>query len=64
MWIAVPYLIFGFFWAVIHPDKVQALQNQWTGVVPANADIAAFGEAAVLWPAILVLPTTCPALGQ
>jgi hypothetical protein len=64
MWITVPYLMFGFAWAVIHPDNVQALQTQWTNVVPAGADLAAFGEAAALWPAILLLPTTCTAPGQ
>ena len=64
MWIAVPYLMVGFFWAVIHPDNVQALQTQWTNVVPAGADVAATGEAAALWPAILLLPSTCAAAGQ
>lgn len=64
MWIAVPYLMVGFFWAVIHPDTVQALQTQWANVVPAGADVAATGEAAALWPAILLLPSTCTGAAQ
>jgi hypothetical protein len=64
LWLAVPYLIIGFFWTVIHPDKVQALQSQWTRVGPAFADVVAFGEATVLWPAVLLLPTGCGAPGN
>jgi hypothetical protein len=64
LWLALPYLTFGFFWAVIHPDKVQALQTQWSMVAPAGADLAAFGEGAALWPAVLLLPTTCGVPGN
>jgi hypothetical protein len=59
MWFALPYLVFGFYWTVIHPDKVQALQAQWSTVAPVGADIAAIGEATILWPAVLLIPTTC-----
>lgn len=64
LWLALPYLTFGFFWAVIHADKVQALRTQWSTVAPAGGDVAAFGEAAALWPAVLLLPTTCPVPGN
>lgn len=64
LWLAVPYLLIGFVWAVLHPDKVQALQTQWSTIVPAGADLVAFGEAAVLWPAVLLLPTTCGVPGS
>ena len=64
IWLALPYLTFGLFWAVVHPDKVQALQTQWSNVVPGSADVAAFGEAAALWPAVLLLPTTCGVPGN
>jgi hypothetical protein len=64
LWLALPYLMFGFFWAVVHPDKVRALQTQWSRVAPAGADVAAFGEAAALWPAVLLIPTTCGVSGS
>ena len=41
---------------------MQTFEN--SKVVPAGADLAGFGEAAALWPAVLLLPTTCTAPGQ
>jgi hypothetical protein len=64
IWLALPYLIFGFFWAAAHGDKVRELREAWNNVVPAGADVAAFGEAAALWPAVLLLPSTCGAPGS
>lgn len=64
LWLALPYLLIGVFWAVIHPDRVQELQAEWAKVSSLGSDIAAFGEAAALWPAILLLPTTCTLPGQ
>ena len=29
LWLAVPYLLIGFFWAFIHPDRVHELQAEW-----------------------------------
>lgn len=63
LWLLLPYLAFGFFWAVVHGDKVSELQTQWNSVVPAG-DLVALGEAAALWPAVLLLPSTCAAPGQ
>jgi hypothetical protein len=64
MWLALPYLLIGFVWATIHPDLVRDLETGWSRVSPVGADLAAFGEAAALWPAILLLPTTCTLPGQ
>jgi hypothetical protein len=64
LWLALPYLAVGFFWAVVHSPNVAELQAEWNHVVPAGADVAGFGEAAALWPAVLLLPTTCTAPGQ
>jgi hypothetical protein len=64
LWLALPYLLIGFFWAVVHPDRVRDLQAEWTKVSPIGADLAGFGEAAALWPAILLLPATCTLPGQ
>ncbi len=63
LWLAVPYLLIGFFWAFIHPDRVHELQAEWEKVI-SGSDAAAFGEAAALWPAILLLPTTCTLPGS
>jgi hypothetical protein len=64
IWLAVPYIIVGLTWAVIHPDKVSELQTEWAKALPAGADLAAFGEATALWPALLLLPAKCGAPGN
>ena len=64
VWLALPYLLIGFFWAFIHADRVDQLQTEWAKVLPTGSDAAAFGEAAALWPAILLLPTTCTGPGS
>ncbi|MCV7428972.1 hypothetical protein [Mycobacterium montefiorense] len=64
VWLALPYLVIGFFWAFFHADRVHELQAEWEKVIPTGSDAAAFGEAAVLWPAILLLPTTCTLPGS
>ncbi|MEY8018262.1 hypothetical protein [Mycobacterium servetii] len=60
-WLALPYLATGAAWAFVHPDRLRELETAWEKAVPAGAQIAAFGEAAALWPALLLLPTDCSA---
>ncbi|OBK43915.1 hypothetical protein A5657_05190 [Mycobacterium kubicae] len=59
MWLAVPYIVIGIAWAFLHAGKVQERQAYWDKLLPAGADIAALGEATVLWPALLLLPGGC-----
>jgi hypothetical protein len=59
MWLAVLYIIVGVTWAFIHADRVNELEVEWNKVLPAGANVAAFGEAIALWPALLLLPTSC-----
>jgi len=59
VWLALPYITVGLVWAIVHPEPVQLLQAQLEKVLPAGADVAAFGEAAALWPALLLLPDAC-----
>jgi hypothetical protein len=64
MWLAIPYVIVGSAWAFIHADRVNELEAAWSKALPAGANIAAFGEATALWPALLLLPTSCTVAGQ
>lgn len=59
MWLAVPYILVGAAWSFVHADRVRELEVEWEKAVPAGANIAAFGEATALWPALLVLPVGC-----
>jgi hypothetical protein len=61
VWLAVGYLTIGLVWSFFHPDGVQRIQTQLEQQLhlPAgsNYQLAALGEASVLWPVISVLPS-------
>ena len=61
VWLAVGYLAIGLSWSLFHPDGVQRIQEQLERQLhlPAVADyqLAALGEASVLWPVASVLPS-------
>ncbi|WP_144205948.1 hypothetical protein [Mycobacterium tilburgii] len=46
-------------WAAIHPERLHELEAEWSKMVPAGANMAALGEVIVLWPVVLLLPTSC-----
>ena len=61
VWLAVGYLAVGLTWSLFHPEGVQRIQDQLEQQLhlPAgtNYQLAALGEASVLWPVISVLPS-------
>ncbi len=57
--LAVPYLIIGFVWAFFHVEHVERLRVGLEKLLPAGAEVAAFVEAAALWPVLLLLPPVC-----
>jgi hypothetical protein len=60
LWLAVPYLAVGFFWAMVHAEQTQRIQDLLVDVLPAGADVAAFGLTAALWPASIQIADACP----
>lgn len=56
---ALAYIVFGFVWLFTHYDTVAEFQVQWTELVPRFGELAGFIIAVLLWPVLLVLPTTC-----
>jgi hypothetical protein len=60
IWLAGGYLAIGLAWSFFHPDGVQRIQTQLEQELhlPAgtNYQLAALGEASVLWPVLLALP--------
>lgn len=64
MWLGVAYIIVGVAWAFLHADRVSELETAWDKALPAGANMAAFGEATALWPALLLLPTSCTVAGH
>lgn len=59
--VAVPYLLIGFVWVFFHIEHVEALRVGLEKLLPAGAEVAAFVEAAALWPVLLLLPPVCVA---
>jgi hypothetical protein len=60
VWLGGAYLTIGLVWSFLHPDGVQRIQTQLEQQLqlPAgtNYQLAALGEASVLWPVMSVLP--------
>jgi hypothetical protein len=61
VWLALPYLCIGLAWAAFHPEQVERIQTRLERVLPAGADVAAFGLTTALWPASLQIADACPA---
>lgn len=59
MWLAIPYLVIGLVWGFFHVEAVQQLEVQLNRVLPAGAEVGAYGLAALLWPVLLLLPPLC-----
>jgi hypothetical protein len=60
VWFAGAYLTIGLVWSFFHPDGVQRMETQLEQQLqlPAgsNYQLAALGEASVLWPVMAVVP--------
>jgi hypothetical protein len=59
MWLGGGYLAIGLAWSFFHPDGVQRIQTQLEQQLPpgSNYQLAALGEASVLWPVLSALPS-------
>ena len=60
LWLAIPYLSVGFVWALLHSEETDRIQARFQNVLPAGADVAAFGVAAALWPVSIEIADACP----
>ena len=58
MWLAIPYLMVGVGYTFVHADLVDRLQAGWENVLPAGADLLAFGLTTALWPLWVAAPCT------
>jgi hypothetical protein len=60
LWLGGAYLTIGLVWSFFHPDGVQRiethLEQQLHLPAGTNYQLAALGEASVLWPVMTVLP--------
>jgi hypothetical protein len=60
LWLGGAYLTIGLVWSFFHPDGVQRIQTQLEQQLHlplgTNYQLAALGEASLLWPVMTVLP--------
>jgi hypothetical protein len=59
-WLAIPYLCVGLAWTVVHLEQTQQIQTRLEKVLPAGADVGAFGLMTALWPASLQIAAARP----
>jgi hypothetical protein len=61
LWLGGVYLTVGLVWSFFHPDGVQRIETQLEQQVHlpagANNQLAALGEASVLWPVLSIVPS-------
>ncbi|WP_231646277.1 hypothetical protein [Mycolicibacterium mengxianglii] len=60
LWLAIPYIFIGLVLTFVNPLPMQALQAQLYPILPAGADLVAFGESTLLWPLLQLVPFICP----
>lgn len=61
VWLAIPYLSVGLVWAFLHAEQVQQIETRLAKVMPAGADVGAFGVVTALWPVSIQIANSCPA---
>ena len=60
LWLAIPHILIGLVVTFLNPGPMQALESQLEPLLPAGANLVAFGESTLLWPVMLLLPYICP----
>ena len=60
LWLGLVHVLIGLVWTFIHYDTVTHLEGQLQTLLPAGAELAAFGITTLLWPLVLLASTVCP----
>ncbi|CAN5694934.1 hypothetical protein BH10ACT9_BH10ACT9_00600 [soil metagenome] len=60
LWLAIPYISIGLVLTFLNPAPMRVLETQLQGYLPAGANLVAFGESALLWPMLQLVPFICP----
>ena len=59
LWLGLVHVLIGLVWTFIHYDTVMRLEGQLQTLLPAGAELAAFGITTVLWPLVLLASAVC-----
>jgi hypothetical protein len=61
MWLAIPYIVIGIGWSFVNADYVGQLETELVTLLPAGANLVAFGITTSLWPLLLIAANMCAA---
>jgi hypothetical protein len=61
LWMAIPHILIGVLWSFMNYETVVAIEKQLTPLLPAGADLIAFGLTTGLWPLFLLTSGLCAA---
>ncbi|MDF2827520.1 MAG: hypothetical protein K0R01_803 [Mycobacterium sp.] len=59
LWLAIPHILIGLGYALLRYETITALEDRLQPLLPAAADLVAFGMVASLWPLFVVVPELC-----
>jgi hypothetical protein len=59
LWLAIPHILIGLGYSLLRYETITALEKQLQPLLPAAADLVAFGLVASLWPLFAVVPDLC-----
>jgi hypothetical protein len=61
LWMSIPNILIGVLWSFMNYETVTAVEKQLLPVLPAGADLIAFGLTTGLWPLFLLTSGLCAA---
>jgi hypothetical protein len=59
LWMSIPNILIGVLWSFMNYETVTAIENQLAPLLPAGADLIAFGLTTGLWPLFLLTSGLC-----
>lgn len=61
LWAGLAHVVVGVVWTMVHFDTVTRLEVALQPLLPAGAELVAFGLATVLWPLMFLASVFCGA---
>jgi hypothetical protein len=59
LWLGLLHVVIGLVWTFLHYDAVTRLEVELQTLLPAGAEVAAFGLTTLLWPLLLLASVGC-----
>jgi hypothetical protein len=59
LWVGLVHVLIGLVWSFLHFETVTRLEDGLRPLLPAGAEVAAFGVTTLLWPMMLIASALC-----